>query len=185
MAIIARFMKFQFAVLLLTGCVSIPPESITVNEKISAGVVTMEENTNLVIDAWRETAVALLEEKFDAIYDDVEERYRSKRGIPSVSVGGPDLNADQARDVAVFVMLVNERVRGAIDEKAANMRLVSQQNAGTIKGANDSITNLLQSSQAVISGREATIKDVTDLLPIPADVTGIIDSAKNVANDAL
>ena len=181
MAIITRFMKFHFAVLLLSGCVNIPPESITVNEKVSAGVVTMEENTNLVINAWRETAVALLEEQFDDIYDAAEEKYRSKKNIAS----GQGLNDDQVRDVAVFVMLVNEQVRGKIDKQVADMRRVSQRNAAAIKGANDSITNVLQSAQAVISGREAAIKDVTDLLPIPADVTDFISNAKKVALDAL
>ena len=107
MAIITRLMKFHFAVLLLTGCVNIPPESITVNERVSAGVVTMEENTNLVINAWRETAVALLEEQFDAIYDAAEEKYRGKKNISS----GQALNDGQVRDVAVLVMLASFPMR--------------------------------------------------------------------------
>ena len=176
-----RVLMAGWTTLLLVGCVNVPPDSIAVNGRVSSGITTMEQNTVSVIKAWRDTAVALLEAQFDDIYDRAEEKFRSKRNIP----GGQTLTSDQVRDVAVLVMVVNDAVRDKIDARAAEMRQVSQNNAAAIKAANDSITGLLKSAQAVIGGRDVLIQDVTNLLPIPANVVDFVKDAKEAALNPL
>lgn len=181
MLAIIRRPAAALAVLMVAGCVNIPPESITVNRKVSDGISVMEQNTTLVIDAWRDMAIALLEWQFDDIYDQAEAKYRSRKSIPANQA----LTGEQERDVAAFVVLVNQEVRNSIEEQVAAMKKVTRQNANALGSANDSITKLLESAQSVISGRHGLIGDLGQLSPVIAGVSDFVEKAKQTALDNL
>lgn len=176
-----RNFRAGLLVLLVAGCVNIPPESITVNAKISAGITVMQENTNLVIDGWRDTAMELLKAESDLIYKQVEVIYLKKGNIPK----GQALNTKQIRDVAGMQSLVYLQMSDKINEKVDEMKRVAQANATALRRANNSITGLLESAQAVISRRQALIKDFSTLSPIITNVVDFINNAKKTVLDAL
>lgn len=155
----------------LGGCANVPVESVAVNEQVTAGIGSMEENSYRLIDGWRETAIKVLENRFEDIYDQAEERYRQRRGIPT----GRALTPDQARDVTGLVLLVNNRVQKRIDAKARELEETVQTNAQTLKATNDNITALLKSAQSVIGGREVLLREAGTIIPIPIDFAGFID----------
>lgn len=164
-------------VLGLSGCVNIPPEAIALNTQVSSGVAAMERGTGTLIDAWREMAVSAAEAEFDSVYGAVEERYRATMNLPAPA----PLDNHQLRDVAALTLIVNQDIWERIATTADAMHAVNRSNGRAVRGANDSITGLLESAQRVGTARRVLLKDVGSLSPLTQNVTDFIAQARSAA----
>ncbi len=158
----------------LMGCVRIPPEAITLNQKVSSGIEAMRENSEAVIVAWRDTALTISDERFDEVYDAVETRYRDRRNIPP----GTALSSDQVRDVAALVSLVRDEVRSKIYDYVDEMIKTNNKNAEDVISANDGVTDLLISAQSVIDSRTAVVNELKSLSPVTTDVLDFLNQTQ-------
>lgn len=155
----------------LGGCAKVPLESVAVNEQVTAGIGSMEANSYRLIDGWRLTAIQVLEERFDDIYDQAEKRYRQRKDLPADKA----LKPEQTRDVTGLVLLIYNRVHERINAKARELEKTVRENTETLKTTNAGITALLKSAQSVIGGREVLLKEASAITPIPTDFAGFID----------
>ena len=162
--------------LLLANCVQIPQSAIDVNRQISKGITTLQDNGLQMVLAWEVTAYNFLDERFSIVYSKAENDFRKKRGLSASSA----LNQQQQMDVAGLAVLLRDKVRSKIHDEAEKMRRIISSNTKTTLEANESITNLLISADAVLTAQKSAIKEVGNLIPIPPEVTKFVKNAITV-----
>lgn len=160
-------------ILLLTGCAQIPQAAIDVNKQVSTGITTIGDNGKEMVLAWENTAYSMLDERWERVYRKAESSYRTKKGI----LAGTALSSLQQEEVAGLAALVRDEVRGKIRLEADDMRKIIASNTKSTLEANESITQLLVSANAVNAIQQSAIKEVGPLLPIPPVISGFIESA--------
>ena len=166
------FIAIIMSALLVTGCAQIPQAAIDVNKQVSTGITTLGDNGQEMINAWEETAYKMLDERWDKIYESAEKKFRTKKSIPTAR-----LTKSQLKMVAEIAVLARDDIRTIIHSEANNMRATISSNTKTTLDANESITNLLVSANAVGIAHKTAIKQVSSLIPIPPAISGFIDSA--------
>ena len=171
------FVSMVAYVMFFTGCVQIPQAAIDVNRQVSTGISSLGDNGQEMVRAWEETAYMVLDEKWGQIYKKAESAYRSKKGIAA----GTTLSAQQREDVAGVATLVRDEIRKKIRAEADNMRSIISSNTKSTLEANESITNLLISANAVTSMQQSAIKQVGTLIPIPPAISTFVNSAITAA----
>jgi PBP1b-binding outer membrane lipoprotein LpoB len=158
-----------------TGCSSIPQAAIDVNKQISKGISVLGENGIEMINAWEQSAYNMLDEKWSKVYEKAATSYRSKKGIAA----GTSLTAQQQEDIAGLSALIRDEVRSKIRAESNGMKSIITSNTKNTLAANESVTDLLASANAIATFQQAAIKEVGNLIPIPPAIsTFISDSLK-------
>jgi hypothetical protein len=166
-----------FALLMLSACARIPQAAIDVNRQVSTGITAIGANGQEMVRAWEETGYKMLDDRWSQVYSRAEAAYRKKKGIAD----GTALTSNQHEDVAGLAALVRDKVRGKIRAEAEKMRGIIVANTKATLEANESITGLLISANAVFASRQALIKEVGTLIPIPPGITEFIGNALQTA----
>jgi hypothetical protein len=156
-----------------TGCSSIPQASIDVNKQISKGISVLGENGIEMVNAWEQSAYNMLDEKWSKVYEKADASYRSKKGIAA----GNALTAQQQEDVAGLSVLIRDEVRSKIRAESNGMKSIIMSNTENTLAANESVTALLVSANAVATFQQAAIKEVGNLIPIPPAISAFISDA--------
>jgi len=160
-----------------TGCSSIPQAAIDVNKQVSAGISALGENGIEMVDAWEKSAFNMLDERWSKIYEKSDASYRSSKGIAA----GAALTPQQQEDVAGLSTIIRGEVREKIRVEASGMRSIINSNTKNTLAANESITNLLASANAVATFQKSAIKEVGSLIPIPPAISDFINSSLQTA----
>jgi len=160
-----------------TGCSNIPQAAIDVNKQISKGISALGENGTEMVNAWEQSAYNMLDEKWSKIYEKADASYRAKKGIAT----GTSLTAQQQEDVAGLSVLIRDEVRAKIRTEANGMKTIIISNTKNTLAANDSVTDLLVSANAVTTFQQAAIKEVGNLIPIPPAITTFISDSLKTA----
>ena len=171
------FIGIALAASLVTGCARIPQAAIDVNIHISTGITVLGNNGQEMVNAWEESAYRMLDERWGKIYELAETKYRTKKSIAPATA----LSKKQLEDVAGIAVLARDDVRKKVHAEANSMRSIIAANTKTTLEANESITKLLVSANAVGTTRRAAIKQVGSLIPIPPAISDFIDSALTTA----
>jgi len=163
-------LTLALAAALLSACAQVPVAAIDVNRQVSVGIAALGSNGQDLVNAWEETAFAVIDERWGTLYKKAEIDFRAKRRI------APDaaLSAAQQEDLAGLATLVRDQARQRIAAKAREMRQVLAANTRGTLEANDSITQLLISANAVLSQQQSALKQVGEQLRIPSDVTKFV-----------
>ncbi len=172
-----RYIPVTILILVITGCSSIPQAAIDVNKQVSIGIKTIGENGIEMVSAWQKSAYNMLDERWSLVYAKADATYRTGRGIAS----GATLTAQQQEEVAGLSVLIREEVIKKIDAKTESMRTIINENTKNTLAANDSITNLLISANAVATLQQTAIQEVGNLLPIPPAVSTFITNTLQTA----
>ena len=162
---------------LVTGCSSIPQAAIDVNKQVSVGISTLGKNGIEMIEAWEQSAFNMLDERWSKVYEKADSSYRTKAGIAA----GTALTAQQQEDVAGLATLIRDEVRIKISNEASSMRDIINTNTQNTLAANESITNLLVSANAVATFQQSAIKEVGSLIPIPPAISDFISNSLQTA----
>ena len=64
------------ALLVLAGCVNIPPEAARVNAAVSSGIDRLAGNGDQILGALRQMARSAIEERYDFFYDEAVKMVR-------------------------------------------------------------------------------------------------------------
>lgn len=172
-------MKFKRLVITLialsfvTGCTNIPQAAIDVNKQVSVGINTLGENGIEMVNAWEKSAFNMLDEKWDKVYQKADATYRSNKGVAA----GAALTVQQQKDIAGLAALIRGEVRTKIRQEASSMRNIINSNTQSTVEANESITDLLISANAITNIQQSAIKKVGSLIPIPPAISEFITSA--------
>lgn len=161
----------------VTGCTNIPQAAIDVNKQVSVGISTLGENGIEMVNAWEKSAFTMLDEKWNKVYEKADSTYRSGR---SIAVGTP-LTAQQQEQVAGLAALIRGDVRIKIRQEASSMRTIINSNTQSTLEANESITDLLISANAVTNIQQSAITKVGSLIPIPPVISDFITSTLNTS----
>ena len=165
----------SFMVSILSSCSSIPQAAIDTNKQVSLGISAIGENGIEMANAWEQTAYNMLDEIWSKVYKKADRTYREKKGISSDKA----LTPQQQEDVAGLAALIRSEVRLKIKAEADSMRGIINANTNTTLAANESITSLLVSANAVATFQQTAIKEVGNLISIPPAIsTFITDSLK-------
>jgi hypothetical protein len=158
-----------------SGCSSIPQAAVDVNKQVSKGISILGENAIEMVNAWEQSAYNMLDEKWSKVYTKADASYRSKKGIAAET----PLTAQQQEDVAGLSALIRGEVRFKIRAESDEMKSIITLNTKNTLAANESVTDLLVSANAVATFQQAAIKEVGNLIPIPPAIsTFISDSLK-------
>ena len=160
-----------------TGCSSIPQAAIDVNKQVSAGIRALGENGIEMVNAWEQSAYNMLDEKWSKVYEKADVSYRSKKSISAGAV----LTSQQQEDVAGLSALIRDEVRSKIKSEANGMKSIIMSNTKNTLAANESITDLLVSANAVATFQQAAIKEVGNLIPIPPAINTFINDSLKTA----
>lgn len=154
-----------FAVVLgmgLSACAQVPTAAVSVNQHVTTGISTLQENANVLIASWEESAFMLLDEHWEKVYSEAEKRYRDKKKIAACI----NLLPDQQVQVAGLAVLIRDEARSKIRTKAKEIRNQVNANAKKTLEANKSITALLRSVNQLVGTRTMALKMVGDLVSI-------------------
>jgi PBP1b-binding outer membrane lipoprotein LpoB len=158
-----------------TGCSSIPQAAIDVNKQVSAGISALGENGIDMVNAWEQSAYNMLDEKWSKVYEKANASYITKKSLSAGTV----LTAQQQEDVAGLSVVIRDEVRSKIRSESNGMKSIIMSNTKNTLAANESVTDLLVSANAVATFQQAAIKEVGNLIPIPPAIsTFISDSLK-------
>lgn len=160
-----------------TGCSRIPQAAIDVNKQVSAGISSLGENGIEMVDAWEQSAFNMLDERWSNIYEKADASYRSNKGIAVETA----LTSQQQEDVAGLSVLIRDQVREKISTEANSMRNIINSNTKNTLDANESITNLLASANAITTFQQSAIKEVGSLIPIPPVISDFINNTLQTA----
>jgi hypothetical protein len=159
------------AAVLVSGCVQIPQAAVDVNRDVSKGISALRDNGNEMVDAWEEMGYRMLDERWARVYSKADADFRAKRKLAP----GSALSADQQQNVAGLATLYRDEVRKKIQAKAAELRAVINKNAKMTLDANESITSLLISANAVTSVQQTALKSVGELVPVLPKVSSFVE----------
>lgn len=158
------------SIAVLAACAQVPQAAIDVSRQVSTGITSLGENGQDAIAAWEETAFALLDERWSQIYKKADAEFRKKRQLAAAAT----LSADQAEEVAGLAALIRDEARKKIAGKASEMRKIITANAKTTLEANESVTQLLVSSNAVLTTQQSAAKQVAEQVKLPADLANFV-----------
>ncbi|WP_282131438.1 hypothetical protein [Pseudoalteromonas aliena] len=161
----------------ITGCSNIPQAAIDVNKQVSVGINALGENGVEMVKAWELSAYSMLDEKWSKVYAKANESYRSKKSIAQNAV----LTAQQQEGVAGLSALIRDEVRSKINTKANSMKSIIMSNTKNTIAANESITNLLISANAIVNFQQSAVKEVGKIIPIPPAISTFINDSLNTA----
>ena len=159
-------------IVILTGCATIPPQSIELNKAVSSGVVALKDNAIDMVNAWEKSAHLILDESWEKVYDKAESDYRSSKGLAA----GATLSSDQLKDVAGLSAIYRDETRKIISDEAEAYRVIIRKNASETAAANDSITELLHEANRAIGKRQVVMDQVQGIMPIPSSITSFINT---------
>ena len=170
--IAVRSLTSTLALALLVGCAQIPPEAIKLNEEVSQKITISKVNSLRLIDAWERSRHALIEEEWGYIYSEATRLYNAKPQQVREDLEG---HASKPENIGELAALIMEGAKTRISAMAQEMRQVVENNAQEIVAANDSITRLLASANAVGQTRAYILDRLKGVLPfeIP-NVTKVI-----------
>jgi hypothetical protein len=154
------------AAALLGACAQVPVAAIDVNRQVGVGIAALGGNGQDLVNAWEETAFAVIDERWNRIYGKAEADFRARRKIAADA----PLSAQQQEDLAGLATLVRDQMRQKISTRAKEMRKVLATNTRSTQEANESITQLLISANTVLTQQQSALKQVGEQLRIPADV---------------
>lgn len=174
-----KMMVFAALIIFIaTGCSSIPRAAIDVSKQVSVGITAISENGIEMTKAWEESAYNILDERWSKVYKKAETSYRTQKNIGT----GTALTPQQQEDVAGLAALIRGEIRQKIEAEAENMRAIISANTRNTLLANESITDLLVSAEAVATSRQAVLREVGDLIPVPPTISTFISNALETAN---
>jgi uncharacterized protein YoxC len=142
----------------MTGCYSIPKNSSLVGEVDGAIVVLQEENDKL-IKALGDVQRAILDDKFERIYADVESKYREKNNIPTET----SLTSEQNLDVTANVIAVRDLILAEISEKEKKLYEQSHANFNKLRTINAAVKEYLDSVQSLKEARSEATKKLSEI----------------------
>ena len=155
---------------LFGACAQVPVAAIDVNRQVGVGIAALGNNGQDLVNAWEATAFAVIDERWGTLYKKAEIDFRAKRQIARDA----PLSAAQQEDLAGLATLVRDQARGKISARANEMRKVLASNTRNTQEANDSLTQLLISANAVLSQQQSALKQVGEQLRIPADLSQFV-----------
>lgn len=162
-------------VIFLSACAQVPFAAIDLNRQVSQGISAIGDNGQAAIAAWEAVALSLVDERWGQIYKKADIEYRKKYQI----AGGIALTSTQAEELAGLAALLRDEVRSKIFAKAMEMRKVVSVNTKATLDANDSVTNILISANAVLTVQQTAAKQVLEQARLPTDVNNFV---KNLIN---
>jgi hypothetical protein len=154
------------AAALLGACAQVPVAAIDVNRQVGVGITTLGSNGQDLVNAWEETAFAVIDERWSRMYGKAEADFRARRRIAADA----PLTAQQQEDLAGLATLVRDQLRQKISARANEMRKVLATNTRNTQDANESITQLLISANTVLTQQQSALKQVGEQLKIPGEV---------------
>lgn len=146
------------SLLFMTGCYSIPKNSSLVGEVDGAIVVLQEENDKL-IKALGDIQRAILDEKFEQIYADVENKYRDSNNISNELA----LTTEQNLDVTANVIAVRDLILTDIAEKEKQLYDQSHANFDKLRTINAAVKEYLDSVQSLKEARSEATKKLSEI----------------------
>lgn len=165
-----NFFFVFLTVLLLTSCApKVPPEAVPLSRSISRGIITLQENSLDLIDAWEEASYHIVKLKWSEIYKRANEIYWKKRTLPENDTP----TTEQNEEIAALATLINNELNKKVRDKANEMRRVVQDNSSKIKDMNDQLVRLLTSVINVIKANEALLDTVMDIVPVPSGLLNV------------
>lgn len=142
----------------MTGCYSIPKNSSLVGEVDGAIVVLQEENDKL-IKALGDVQRAILDDKFEQIYANVETKYREDKNISS----GTPLTSEQNLDVTANVITVRDLIQSEIAGKEKQLYEQSHANFNKLRTINSAVKEYLDSVQSLKEARGEATKKLSEI----------------------
>ena len=174
-----RLSGFPFLGLILaalSACGSIPPESVKASASVTTGISRMSDNTVLILEGWRKTLYAQLDDRFEAMYAQVETQYRAKNSIPAQTA----LTEDQARSVAATYVVARDKVRAEIDKQIDALLSQTKAQADEVASVNRQVNALLSSAVRVDQTRSGLLSTVSNLTGITLpDFNAIVAKSLN------
>lgn len=150
-----------FVLIFFSGCFAIPKNTSLINEVDGAILVMQSENKKL-IKALGDSQRSILDDKFELIYSNVEQKYRKKNNIPSET----PLTPDQNMDVTANVIAVRDLIMKDISKKENELYEQSNSNFEKLREINEAVKDYLDSEQSLKKARsDATqkLKDITGI----------------------
>lgn len=146
-------------ILFFAGCTTVPKNGALLSAKLTEGIQRNQAETEKIIVALAATQRAILDEKWDGLYVQVETAYLEKNGISDSA----SLTQDQRSSISANMSKVWEDLSGAIDAKEAELIGQSRENTAQLVAMNESVqmyllsVEKLEASRAAISERVSAI----------------------------
>ena len=163
-------LAFRFLILvsvgMLAACAQVPIAAIDVSRQVGTGISSLSSNGQDAVASWEEVALALVDERWTLIYKKADSEYRKKHQIASSHT----LTAEQAEEIAGLAALLRDEVRKKIIVKSNEMRKVISDNAKITLIGNESVTQLLVSSNSVLTTQQTLAKQAVEYAKLPNDL---------------
>ena len=161
-ATVCRRLMLVTVIAILVGCAQIPPEAIELNKMVSENIKVLKDNNLLSIDAWEENGHIQIDNNWNLIYDKATKIY-------SRILEDPERNHDidpslRDRDIGKLASTITQKLKAKVSDQAKDMRRIVEENTKTIVAANNSISRLLASANAVATTRTQILGDL-EMLP--------------------
>ena len=149
------------AIVLLTGCIKIPPEAIALNQKVSDNVTILKNDILKLIDAWETTGHTMIDNQWNVVYANAAVIYNGKSNEQKIETGFDPALKDQ--NIAKIASTIIQKAKAEVSEKAKKMRSAIESKTQTVVFSNDAITRLLTSANAVATTRTSVLNNLEDL----------------------
>ena len=164
-----------FILMFMTGCYSIPKNSSLVGE-VDGAIVVMQEENDKLIKALGDVQRAILDDKFEQIYANVESKYRKKNNIPA----GTLLTSEQNLDVTANVIAVRDLILAEIAGKEKQLYEQSHANFNKLRTINAAVKEYLDSIQSLKEARSEATRKLGEITGIDfKEIDKFTESLKN------
>ncbi len=155
-------MRFWLTIFLgatLMGCASVPPGAASLAEQLGTGIQRNQTEVEKIIHQFADVERAVLDEKWEGLYADVEKRYLAKRGLASTA-----MKQEDRRKVAANAAKVREDLLSEIATIEAGLIASSQKNTKQLTDMTVELQKYLLSLQTLDESRgkvNALVQGVT------------------------
>lgn len=163
--------------LFIVSCASIPKNASVLSSSVTQGIERLQSENENVIKALADIERAILDEDWDNIYNQIEDKYRTKLNIPN----GTSLTRDQTIDIATGAAAVREELLKSISNKESALILKSKENSQKVINMNKEVQNYLLSLEKYNKATEEVNALTRKIIGIkPSEILGTVDN--NIQN---
>ena len=131
--------------MLLSDCMATAKNASIVSQKVTEGIERIQTENEKIIFALAETQRAILDEKWDDIYPEVEKKYMKKHNISD----GFQLSLQDRKKIASTAAQSREDILNLIAQREADLLKKSRANAQTVIEINDEVIQYLNSLERI------------------------------------
>jgi hypothetical protein len=167
-----NIIAYIFVACLFLGCASIPKNASILSASVNQGIERLELETEVIIKTLGDVERAILDEKWEDIYDKVEAKYRTEFNIPARQV----LTRDEQIDVATGAAAVRETLLKSISDKEDALVTKSRENSKKVIDINNKVQNYLLSLEKYDKATDEISKLAKDITGIdPQSILGTVE----------